>query len=131
GAWSDGAVRRLMVDADSDLAKLLELARADLTAHDGQDQDKVLAALSELEARCTHLGETHDVPRLRSPLNGRELMAVFGKGPGPWLRQVKAYLLDQVLEGHLAQDDKAGAERMAREYAERAFQEETTGGGPR
>ncbi len=121
GTWTDGAVRRLMMDAGADLGKLMELARADLLGHDGEDEETALAALAELEARCLELSEQHDVPNLKSPLDGRELIHILHRAPGPWVRQVKAYLLEQVLEGNLAQDDKAGAERLAREYAKTAF----------
>lgn len=119
GSWSDGAVRRLIVDAGSDLEKLMELARADLLAHDGHDEDLALAALADLKARFDSLSEAHDVPGLRSPLDGRELMSLFNRRPGPWLREVKEYLLGHVLDGTLRPDDKAGAETLAREYLER------------
>lgn len=116
GSWSDGAVRRLMVDAGPHLDKLLELARADLLAHDGQDKDCTLAHLAELKARCVSLAESHNVPGMRSPLDGNELMAIFKRERGPWLRQVKEHLLSHVLDGALRQDNKAEAERLAREY---------------
>ena len=117
-AWSDGAVRRLMVDAGPDLGKLMQLARADLRAHDGHDEDVTLALLAELESRCVSLGEAHDVHSLRSPLDGRELMALFNRGPGPWLNEVKEHLLAHVLDGTLRPDDKDGAERLARAYVD-------------
>jgi len=118
GAWSDGAVRRLMVDAGPDLHKLMEIARADLLAHDGEGQDTTLAELAMLQARCTSLAEAHDVPGMKSPLDGQELMALFDRGPGPWLREIKEYLLSHVLDGTLRPDDKPEAERLAREYVE-------------
>src|SRR5688500_19724177 len=50
----------------------------------------------------------------RSPLDGDELMALFGRPPGPWIRPVKEYLLDLVLDGELGKDDRARAEELAR-----------------
>jgi poly(A) polymerase len=43
-------------------------------------------------------------------------MAIFGRGPGPWLRPVKDHLLGLVIDGQLANDDKAGAEAEARRF---------------
>jgi poly(A) polymerase len=118
GTWSDGAVRRLLADAGPDLARLEQLARADLQAHDGEDQEGKLAVLEELRERCAALRERHDLPQLQSPLNGRELMSLFGRGPGPWIREVKEYLREQVLDGCLSPGDKETAARLARGFVE-------------
>ncbi|MDP2937591.1 MAG: hypothetical protein Q8O86_13995, partial [Dehalococcoidia bacterium] len=67
-------------------------------------------------ARYLSLAKSHDVPGMRSPLDGNELMAIFNREPGPWLRQVKEHLLSHVLDGTLRQENKAEAERLAREY---------------
>ena len=42
-------------------------------------------------------------------------MALFERGPGPWIKPVKDRLLAAVLDGELAPDDKAGAEGLARD----------------
>jgi poly(A) polymerase len=41
---------------------------------------------------------------------------MFGRPPGPWIRAVKDYLLNLVLDGALAQDDKAQAADLARAF---------------
>ena len=46
---------------------------------------------------------------IKSPLDGNDLMELFGRGPGPWLRPVKDYLLGLVIDGALAPDDREGA----------------------
>ncbi|HUY76278.1 MAG TPA: Nif3-like dinuclear metal center hexameric protein, partial [Ktedonobacterales bacterium] len=60
--------------------------------------------------------EAERVP-LKSPLDGDDLMALFGRGPGPWLRPIKDHLLELVIDGELAPDDHAGAEAEARRFA--------------
>jgi poly(A) polymerase len=52
---------------------------------------------------------------LKSPLDGNELMELFGRGPGPWLRPIKEHLLSLVIDGALAPDDKETAKRIARQ----------------
>ena len=115
--WTDAAVRRLMREAGDELNDLIQLSRADVTSY---RQEKVLAAnlrADEFERRCRELSEREDVARLQSPLDGNELMEMFGKPPGPWIRPIKDYLLDLVLEGDLAQDDKVRAAELARRFA--------------
>src|SRR6266566_1063956 len=83
--WTDGAVRRLMLDSGNDLPE-----------------------------RCQRLREEAERMPLKSPLDGNELMEIFGRGPGPWLRPIKDHLLSLVIDGALAPDDKEEAVEIAR-----------------
>ena len=51
-------------------------------------------------------------------LRGNELMAMFGRPPGPWLRPIKDHLLGLVIDGALSPDDKEEAARIARTLLE-------------
>jgi poly(A) polymerase len=121
--WTDGAVRRLMLDADGDLEDLLDLSRADITSYRADKVSRAAARVLELAERCRRLKEEAERVPLKSPLDGNELMALFGRGPGPWLRPLKEYLLSLVIDGVLAPDDKEGAARFAREFVAKQEQE--------
>jgi poly(A) polymerase len=113
--WTDGAVRRLMIDAGDDLPDLIDLSRADITSYRMDKINKAAARVSELAIRCQQLqAEAERVP-LKSPLDGNELMEMFGRGPGPWLRPIKEHLLGLVIDGMLSPDDKEAAARIAHE----------------
>ena len=112
--WTDGAVRRLMLDAGESLADLLNLSNADITSYRVDRVARAEARVSELAERCQHLKEEAERVPLKSPLDGNELMALFGRSPGPWLRPIKDALLSRVIDGELAPDDKEGAEEIAR-----------------
>jgi poly(A) polymerase len=114
--WTDGAVRRLMLEAGNALPDLLDLSRADITSYRPERVSRAVARVAELETRARALYEEAQRVPLRSPLDGLELMEIFGRGPGPWLRPVKDYLLGLVIDGQLASDDKAGAEAAARQF---------------
>jgi poly(A) polymerase len=111
--WTDGAVRRLMLDAGDDLQDLLDLSQADITSYRVDKVARAVARVAELGERCQRLKEEAERVPLRSPLDGNELMAMFGRGPGPWLRPIKDHLLGLVIDGMLSPDDKEEAARIA------------------
>ncbi|HKP51689.1 MAG TPA: HD domain-containing protein [Chloroflexia bacterium] len=115
-SWSDGAVRRFLRETAPVTERLFALSRADITS---QRPQRVAAALARVEAlyeRCQEIKAQEDVEKLASPLNGDELMAIFGGKPGRWIGQVKDYLLGLVLDGELGKEDKEGAELLARQF---------------
>ncbi len=112
--WTDGAVRRLMIDAGDDLPDLLDLSRADITSYRVDKVARASARVTELAERCQRLKEEATRVPLRSPLDGNELMEMFGRGPGPWLRPIKDHLLGLVIDGELSPDNKEEAARIAR-----------------
>jgi poly(A) polymerase len=125
--WTDGAVRRLMLDAGDALTDLLDLSRADITSYRPEKQARAAARISELEARIAWLrAEAERVP-LKSPLDGNDLMELFGRGPGPWLRPVKDYLLGLVIDGQLAAEERERAAELAREFVARGESGESEG----
>jgi poly(A) polymerase len=112
--WTDGAVRRLMLDSGNDLPDLLDLSRADITSYRADKVTRAAARVTELTERCRRLREEAERLPLKSPLDGNELMEMFGRGPGPWLRPIKDHLLSLVIDGVLAADDKEEAAKIAR-----------------
>ena len=112
--WTDGAVRRLMLDAGEALPDLLDLSRADITSYRPERVSRATARVAELDERARQLREEAERVPLKSPLDGNDLMTLFGRGPGPWLRPIKDHLLGLVIDGQLAPDDRATAEAEAR-----------------
>lgn len=113
--WTDGAVRRLMLEADDALYDLFDLSRADITSYRPEKVARAVARVNEMEARCEWLRKQAEIVPIKSPLDGNELMALFQREPGPWLRVIKDRLLGLVIDGELAPDDRESAERIARE----------------
>src|SRR5713101_6293708 len=116
--WTDGAVRRLMLDSGDVLPDLLDLSRADITSYRADKVSRAAARVAELEERCQRLKEEAERVPLKSPLDGNELMALFNRSPGPWLRPIKDHLLGLVIDGVLSPEDKEEAARIARTLLE-------------
>ena len=114
--WTDGAVRRLMRDAGPELERLLRLSEADVTSARPEKVAAARARVQALRERCARIAEQEEVAKLQSPLDGNDLMAMFDRPPGPWIKPVKEYLLDLVLDGELAMDDRERAAELAREF---------------
>jgi poly(A) polymerase len=114
--WTDGAVRRLMLDSGDALPDLLDLSRADITSYRAEKVSRAAARVAELAERCQRLKEEAERVPLKSPLDGNELMEMFERGPGPWLRPIKEYLLSLVIDAVLSPDDKEEARRLARAF---------------
>ncbi len=113
--WTDGAVRRLLLESGANFTDLLELSRADITSYRTDKVNRAEARVSELAERAQKLREDAQREPLKSPLDGNELMEMFHLGPGPWLRPIKEHLLSLVIDGVLFPGDKAGAAKIARE----------------
>jgi poly(A) polymerase len=93
-AWSDKAVRRLAKKMGDRLDPLLALAEADRRSQrpgfaGGRD-------VATLRARVSRL---RDANRLESPVpvDGREIMAILGIGPGPLIGEAKDHLAEECL----------------------------------
>ena len=115
-SWTDSAVRRLALDTGDAWDDLLDLAAADVTS--GREQKRMAAArrIAGLRARFDHLQEQVELARLESPLDGNDLMRLFDRPPGPWIKGVKNHLRELVIDGTLAPDDRNGASQHARSF---------------
>jgi len=116
GDWTDGAVRRFMREAGEQLPNLFALSRADVTSHRPERVEAVMRGVAELEERVENIAARQEVAKLHSPLDGNDLMTLFGRTPGPWIKPIKDYLLDLVLDGQLDQDDKETGAELARAF---------------
>jgi poly(A) polymerase len=105
------SVRRFMAKCEGHWEDLVALKRADNASHTYDDS----AYHDALEAACRRAAE-EDAAALRaeSPLNGDDLVAMFEREPGPWIRRIKQRLSTLVLDGDLPPGDRAAAERVAR-----------------
>jgi len=113
--WSDSAVRRLMRDAGPLLDDLFVLSEADSAASNPQLIHPDYPALEgRIAAVKAHLG----VEQIRSPLDGHEIIKLLRIKPGPRVREVKEFLVEEVLEGRLRPEDKdAATESVLRAFA--------------
>jgi poly(A) polymerase len=115
-SWTDSAVRRLALEAGDAFDDLLDLTAADVTSARAAKQAAAEARVAALRARHARLLEEAALDELQSPLDGDELMAMFGLPPGIWIKVVKHRLRELVIDGELPIGDAAAAASLAREW---------------
>ena len=97
--WTEGAVRRLARDAGEQLDRLMTLARADIAASAYPQPEK----LDELQRRLREaLSERPS--RMRSPVDGADIMGIRNLAAGREVGRIKARLAELVLEGEIPPD---------------------------
>ena len=111
------SVRRFMSKSAGHWRDLVALKRADNASHTYNDHEYHDA----LAAACERI-EREEAAQLRaeSPLTGDDLVRIFDREPGPWIRVIKDQLSRLVLDGELAPGDVTAAERIARRMLNRS-----------
>jgi len=110
--WTDAAVRRYDREANPHTNDLLDLTEADVTSKHPEKKKRNTDKIKKLRERIKLLNEQMESSKIQSPLDGNELMEMYNRKGGVWLQKVKNFLLNEVIDGRLAQNDKEGAKRM-------------------
>lgn len=104
------AVRRLIRDMGGDIARLLELGEADVKGHANPDLEPIKRLRYEINMELLN---TPTLEEPLSPVNGNQLMAYFGKMPGPWIGKVQQELTQAVVDGTLDPENIDEAMKIA------------------
>jgi poly(A) polymerase len=106
GGWTDSAVRRYARDAGPLLDRLNVLTRADCTTRNKAKAERLAARMDALEARIAELRAQEELDAIRPDLDGHQVMAHLGIGPGPAVGRALAHLLEARLEeGPLGEEE--------------------------
>ncbi|HEV7956630.1 MAG TPA: CCA tRNA nucleotidyltransferase [Marisediminicola sp.] len=118
GAWTDSAVRRYVRDAGPLLERLHILVRADVTTRNRRKADRLGFAYDNLEERIAVLAEEEELAAIRPDLDGEQIMAILGIGPGREVGEAYRFLLELRLdEGQLGAEE--AEQRLRRWWASR------------
>lgn len=116
--WSDKAVRRYVRDAGALLPKLNALVRADCTTRNAAKARELARRMDELEARIGELAAREEIRSWRPALDGEQIMAHLGIGPGPVVGEAKDFLMEiRMEEGEISEEE--GYRRLDEWWASR------------
>jgi poly(A) polymerase len=93
---------------------LHRLTRSDCTTRNRRKADQLSFAYDDLENRIGELREKEELASIRPDLDGQQIMAILGIGPGREVGEAYRFLLDLRME-HGPQDP-AIAEQALREW---------------
>jgi len=96
--WTDSAVRRYVRDAGHLLDSLNELVRCDVTTANQRRERLIQARIDELEARIEHLSAQEELAKLRSPIDGNDVMSYLGIDPGPKVGEIMTVLIEKRID---------------------------------
>jgi poly(A) polymerase len=113
GEWTDAAVRRYARDAGELLVRLHKLTRADCTTRNARKAAALARTYDHLEARIVALAEAEELAAVRPDLDGNEIMAILGIGPGPEVGRAYRWLLERRLDEGPLGAQRAEAELRA------------------
>jgi poly(A) polymerase len=106
--WTDRAVRRYVRDAGPLLDRLNELTRCDCTTRNAAKARALGRRMDELEARIAELRDQEELDAIRPDLDGAQVMAQLGIGPGRQVGRALAFLLElRMEEGPLGEEEAA------------------------
>jgi poly(A) polymerase len=106
--WTDSAVRRYARDAGDLLDRLNELTRSDCTTRSVAKARALGARMDELERRLAEIRTREELEAIRPELDGVEVMALLGIGPGRLVGEALAFLLEIRLDEGLIGKEEAG-----------------------
>jgi poly(A) polymerase len=107
--WTDAAVRRFVRDAGDHLAELIDLTRSDCTTRNQRKAATLARRMDELEDRIAVLRQQEALDAIRPDLDGQQVMAHLGVGPGRHVGEALAFLLEvRMEEGPLDEDEAFG-----------------------
>ncbi len=107
-AWTDTAVRRYARDAGPLLERLNELTRCDCTTRNQARAAALSARMDDLERRIVELRAREELDAVRPDLDGNQIMARLGIGPGRAIGQAREFLLELRLEEGPLGEEEAG-----------------------
>ncbi|MEZ5096118.1 MAG: CCA tRNA nucleotidyltransferase [Nocardioides sp.] len=110
GEWTDSAVRRYVRDAGDQLERLHILTRADSTTRNRRKAERLQRTYDDIEARIERLSTEEELAAIRPDLDGNQIMAILGIGPGRRVGAAYQHLLELRLDsGPMTEDDARAA----------------------
>ncbi len=114
---TDSAVRRLINDAGDDLEDLMTLCEADITSKNRDKVKRLLGNFALVREKIADLNARDEIRNLQPPVDGNEIMAIFGITGGPVIGVIKSAIKNAILDGIIAPNDREAALALMYEIA--------------
>ena len=104
---TDSAVRRLMFEAGEHFADLMILCRADVTSKNNNKVKRYLENFDKVERKVVEVEEKDQQRMFQPVVSGEDIMKTFDLKPGKVIGDIKADLIEAILDGDVVNEYEA------------------------
>ncbi len=109
---TDSAIRRMMFEAGNDIEDLMLLAEADITSKNAAKVRRILENFKYVRSRMAEIEEKDRIRQFQPPVDGLEIMRVFGLAPCNTVGDIKESIKNAIIEGEIHNDRSEAIDYM-------------------
>lgn len=118
---TDSAVRRLLFDAGDDIDSLMLLCQCDITSANREKVKRFSDNFALVRVKLRELEERDRIRNFQPPVDGQEIMTLFGIPPCETVGTLKAAIKDAILDGKIPNDHDAALALLLQLAAEQGL----------
>ena len=118
---TDSAVRRLLFEAGDDIDALMTLCESDITSNNMEKVKRFSHNFQLVRVELKEIEEKDRVRNFQPPVNGEEIMRLFGLEPCGVIGELKVQIKDAVLDGVIPNEHDAAYDLLLKLAADRGL----------